>query len=84
MNWLPIESAPKDGSAVLARSRMYELPFVVFWGSRAEVFGPIPALPEGSVIERTWMLSGADEDGCFPVFDPEEWQPLPPGADDAG
>ena len=76
MEWQPIETAPRDGRAILARSSGYGHPFVVFWGADCIECGPMPALPEGTTIEREWLLSNACEptDVCC---SPDEWMPLP-------
>jgi hypothetical protein len=73
--WMPIETAPKDGTPILARTGWYGHPFVVFWSAPCIEFGPMPALPEGSVITRDWMLSNS-EDGQV-LYAPTEWQPIP-------
>jgi len=73
--WRPIEEAPKDGTPILGRHKWYAFPFVVFWSSRYEEFGDMPALPEGTIMEKSWLLS-CSEDGQL-LFDPEEWMPLP-------
>jgi len=75
-DWRPIETAPKDGTPILARSKGYSFPFVIFWSARCIVFGPMPALPDGSVIGKDWLLSCAD-DPAEVMETPDEWIPLP-------
>ena len=75
MSWLPIETAPKDGTAILAKSDLYQLPFVVYWSSRYEEQGGGPALPENSGIQRDWLLS-CSENSELPNYDPTHWMPL--------
>lgn len=60
--WRPIETAPKDGTAVLLYADSWELT----WGIQA-----------GRFYDGEWMCWGGavpenDEDG------PTHWQPLPP------
>lgn len=74
--WKPIDTAPKDGTAILARSSNYKLPFVVFWSAKCIEEGPMPALPTGSVIGKCWLLSNA-VDSEYILYEPEEWIELP-------
>jgi hypothetical protein len=79
-DWQPIETAPKDGSAILCFNEDYTSPFVCFWGNRVEEFGSMPGLPDGSVIEKSWLLAGLDYDlvdFLDPLlYDPLWWKPL--------
>lgn len=80
--WVPIETAPRDGTPILARSSSYKIPFVTYWGSAAMDRGDIPALPSGSSIERHWVLSNCEIGNC--LYDPDEWLPLPPSTTSEG
>lgn len=74
-NWEPISTAPKNGVPILARSSHYALPFVVFWSAKCIEEGPMPALPEGSIIECSWLLSNSEY--CDEIlYSPEEWMPI--------
>jgi hypothetical protein len=72
--WLPIESAPRDGTLFLGLSKFYKDPFVTYWGSAAQERGDIPALPEGSSIQQHWVLANS-EDGSV-LYEPDYWMPL--------
>lgn len=72
--WLPIESAPRDGTVFLGLSKFYKDPFVTYWGSAAQERGDIPALPEGSSIQQHWVLANS-EDGSV-LYEPDFWMPL--------
>lgn len=76
--WYPIEEAPKDGSSIIAMANEYTDPFVVFWGNYREGTGDMPGLPDGSVIQRDWILTNIDTDDYSLLYAPTHWTPLPP------
>lgn len=79
MEWQPIDTAPRDGTAILAKMEnkayRYTMPFVVFWGNSREESGDMPALPPNSTIERDWLLAGSEDYSL--LYYPTHWMPLP-------
>ena len=61
MEWQPIETAPKDGSRILAVSA--DAAFgVVVWSS---------------ILGGTWVLACSDGQALNYYLDPTHWMPLP-------
>ena len=69
MDWQPIETAPRDGSTILAWHHIYHCPIAVFWRES-------PSLWPEPWIEKTYS-------NCWPEAAFTHWAPLPepPGED---
>lgn len=61
--WRPIETAPKDGTLILAGYRGHDVALVVGWQSDPDVTG--------------WVTGETNNDGYCVTFDVDCWQPLP-------
>lgn len=61
--WRPIETAPKDGTLILAGYRGHDVAVVVSWQSDPDVNG--------------WVTGETNNDGSYATFDVDCWQPLP-------
>lgn len=68
MTWQPIETAPKDGTRILAR--IGDEPTVVYWDAEESevVDGPTTG---------AWVLAVTDTHAFNAVEWPEAWAPLP-------
>ena len=64
--WLRIESAPKDGSLVLAWTHVWDRPAWVRWGANPR---------NGRVYWQDSVEQDSDENEIHP---PTHWFPLPP------
>lgn len=74
--WRSIETAPKDGTPVLAYAKGYMIPFVSWWGFDAYEKGDVQVGGVGHTVGRHWCVAGC-EDGDSIIYDPTHWQPLP-------
>lgn len=62
--WLPIESAPRDGTAILA-------------GHAHSVFDVYWSASDGSDGQGAWVDGATDNYGDLTTYDPTHWMPLP-------
>lgn len=69
--WLPIESAPRDGTAILLyeKWRNADVPRSGFWSKLYKVW----AVDDGENC-HVYDITGK----CMTIIDPINWQPLPP------
>lgn len=68
--WLPIESAPKDGTKIWAFNPTFEEQCVLQWSAGTEWSG--------------WLYTDAVLNDCLAVeLTPTHWQPLPPDVQEA-
>jgi hypothetical protein len=72
MKWLPIETAPKDGTDVLA-CRMFQGQCIIIGVARWDTCNPI-GYADRTDKEFTWRAQGTYL--LFPT--PTHWMPLPP------
>ncbi len=70
MDWRPIETAPKDGTPIIAIK-------VGIHPSTGEPFTPAAVQIDGDEVR---ILGDSDEDACSDIFDwgLTHWMPLPP------
>ncbi len=68
MTWQPMETAPKDGTRILAR--IGDEPTVVYWDAAESQF-------VGGPKTGAWVLTVSDTHAFNNVEHPEAWAPLP-------
>lgn len=70
MDWLPIESAPRDGTDVLVCGGTYD----VGWQTGLPINRPVIAFWDRNHWHGPEANAHDEWHTCFPVY----WQPLPP------
>lgn len=72
MSWLPIETAPKDGTVIDMWTRAGNRCVNVRW-----VFEPREGVAHASCIMDGWKHPGDEPWGCLTEDQFTHWQPLP-------
>ena len=75
--WQPIETAPKDGTAILAFGRCPATSFVNPETGEERPYPPVQAVVEWESPNKYFPTGGWCLTAGVESFDAEKWQPLP-------